>query len=158
MQVQLAFLLAFATAVFAGEVLKKQATTPEERKAGDDMIFAGTALLFTVVGFPAGVAMIAADNENGSRSCWTKVLDATDIPDEATYNAYKAQGMPVEELLKHTNAAIFAPAHDDVCKLAEPRIVLRNRRAEQFTIRPTGLDSTGLIYHMDRVPKMLKDK
>lgn len=158
MKVQFAILLAFATTVFAGEKLKNEGTTPEERAAGAYMCQVGAALLFTVVGTAAGIAMIAADNEDGSRSCWTKVLDATDIPDEATYNAYRACGIPVEELLKHTDAAIFAPAHDDVCQLAKPRVVLRNRRAEQFTIRPTGADSTGFVYHMDKVPKMLKDK
>lgn len=101
------------------------------------LIYGGTALLFTIVGIPAGAAMIAADNGDGTRSCWTKVLDKTDVVNQSSYDLYERVGIPVEELLKHTDAAIYAPS--SIC----PRVVVRNKRAEVFVLRPTANDEDG---------------
>ena len=106
--------------------------------------------MMTVVGIIPGTAMIAADNEDGSRSCWTQILDRTDITDETVYDKYAQIGLPVKMLLEHADAAIYAPVAS-----CPARVVLRNRRAECFILRPTVNDENGLMYHVDPVPKMI---
>ena len=144
-------LLTITGSAMAGMVKEANARTQQERNEATAMIAAGAALLITIVGIPAGTALIAADNEDGSRTCWTKVLDRSDIEDNATYETYKRMGIPVEELFKHTNAAIYGP---NQCSRV-PRVVVRNRRAEQFTLRPTVNDPDFMMYHAEHVPKML---
>lgn len=144
-------LLVLVHGVLAGVELEKNGATEEERQLGIAMIASGSALMATLVGIPAGIALVAADNEDGTRSCWMKVLDSTDIQDEAAYNKYKALGLPVDELLKHSSAAIHPPNR----RGGAPRVIVRNRRAEHFHLRPSGSTADMHMYHAEAVPKMI---
>ena len=144
-------LLTLAGSAMAGMIAEANARTQQEKEKAVAMIAAGAALLPTIVGIPAGTALIAADNEDGTRSCWVKVLDSTDITDAVAYEKYRKMGLPVDELLKHTEAAIHPPVRGSKI----PRVILRNRRAEHFHLRPTANEPDFMMYHAERVPKML---
>lgn len=147
--------LALVQTVMAGVEKDKNATTQKEKDDAAAMVAAGSALMGTIVGIPAGLAMVIADNEDGSRSCWMKVLDDKDITDRVAYERYKRQGLPVDELLQHTDSAIYPPLANDQHRT--PRIIARNRRGQHFHIRPTVNKPDYMMYHAEEMPKLLRE-
>lgn len=143
---------AYTQTVAAGVEKEKNATTDEEREEATVMIAAGAALMASIIGIPAGLPLVIADNQDGSRSCWMKVLDDKDITDPAAYEEFKRHGLPVDELLKHANLAVYPPAtpHGRV-----PRVIVRNRHGRHYHVRPTSNQPAYMMYHAEEMPKLL---
>lgn len=144
----LTMLSAFCGVAFAGVKMEADATSDEERAAATALIAAGAALAATVVGLPAGIPMMIADNEDGTSTCWMKVLDSDEISDPEKYRQYKKLGLPVDEFLKHGSISVYPPGFDH-------KYVARNRRGERFNMRQTMDEPNYKRFHMEPMPKML---
>ena len=106
------------------------------------------ALGYTGIFAWLGLQFCIADNEDGTRNCWVKALNADDITDKEAYETYKRTGLPVNELLKHAHVALMPPH-------SPHRYIVRNRRNEHFTMNPSGRLPGVQMFHMERVPKMI---
>lgn len=133
---------------FAGVEMEKNAANADERAAAVALIAAGAALAATVIGAPAGIPMMIADNEDGTSSCWLKVLNSNEISNPEEYRRYKKLGLPVDEFLKHGNIQINPPGHPY-------KYVARNRKGERFHMRQTMDDEDYKRFHMEEMPKMI---
>jgi hypothetical protein len=150
MKVDLKYLL-FASAllvqgVFAGMALEADATCEEETNAAIAMIAAGGAMMITIVGIPIGLGMIAADNGDGSRNCWTTAVHPKEIADAVARVFYEKHGIPVEELLKHVSVQIRGPD-------SPRKFVVRNRHGAEYNMRATG---KGMV-HIETIPKEITE-
>lgn len=150
--------------VFGGWVIKKIVQDRDDEDifgnvhdddgAFDRVVTVGLiAASAAIVGGPVTAALVIGDNKDGTRSCWTKILDKWDITDETVYNEYTENGLPMKTLLEYTDGAIYAPMVS--CPAG---IVVRNRRAERFILRPTAMENNLILYHAEKVPKMIEWK
>lgn len=156
--------LLLAPMVFGGWVIKRVARDREdedifgnihdEDDALDRVITVGLiAASVAIAGGPVTAGLVVADNDDGTRSCWTKILDKTDITDQAIYDQFMRTGLPMKTLLEHTDGAIYAPMAS--CPAG---LVVRNRRAERFMLRPTAMSKNLIMYHAEKVPNMIEEK
>lgn len=141
-------LSALCGVAFGGVELDKKATTNDERAIAAGMIATGAALAASVFGAPVGIPLMIADNEDGSSSCWMKVMNSNEITDPEMYRRYKKLGLPVDEFLKHGSISVYPPGFDH-------KYVARNRRGERFHMRQTMDEPNYKRFHMEPLPKML---
>ena len=140
--------LTLGSGVYAGAAMDGKATTQAEKDAAAALVAAGATLTATVFGAVAGIPMMIADNDDGSKSCWVKVLNSNEISDPEMLAKYKALGLPVHEFLKHADIAVYPPGHPT-------RYVARNRRGETFAMRQTVNEPDYHRFHMEPMPKMI---
>lgn len=141
-------LFAFIGSTFAGAALDAKAKTQKEKDDAAKLVAAGAAMSATVIGAIAGIPMMIADNEDGSSTCWMKVLDSNEITNHEDYERFKKLGLPVDEFLKHGSISIYPPGFPH-------RYVARNRRGERFHMRQTMDDEDYKRFHMEKMPKMI---
>lgn len=141
-------LSALCGVAFAGVEMEKNASTDEERATAMALIASGAAIAATVIGAPVGIPMMIADNEDGTSSCWLKVLNSNEISNPEDYRRYKKLGLPVDEFLKHASISVYPPGH-------RFKYVARNRRGEQFHMRQTMDEEDYKRFHMEKMPKLI---
>lgn len=141
----------------AGTVELAKATTLQEVKEAAKSVALGAAVSFVTYSIPFAVPgfiaenaipMLVADNEDGSRSCWLKVLDSNDITDREAYEYYVKMGLPIEEFLKHASISVYPPGYPS-------RYVARNRKGQRFRMRQTVDNEEYKMFHMEEMPKMI---
>lgn len=146
----LTLISAICGVAFAGEDLYKKAETWKETLVAAS-VMAGGYYSYYIEGLWPGKLIIAADNEDGSRSCWMKVLDSTDIKSVEDFEKYKRLGLPVDVLLKHANLSIYPPGH-------RYKYVVRNRLGKSFHMRQTQNEDDYELYHVEDIPKMITEE
>lgn len=146
----LSLFAAFCGVAFAGKELYEEAENWKETLVAASVMASGYVSYY-VYNFYPGKLAILADNEDGTRSCWMKVLDSTDIKSLEDFEKYKRLGLPVDVLLKHANLSIYPLGH-------RYKYVVRNRLGKSFHMRQTQNEDDYELYHVEDIPKMITEE